>query len=650
MRGAFDFETWEWVYPLCCGFVWESKTGIESHFIRDESKDFPQTRNDTGHALMLAEHALRFMYEMEEVSEWWAHNMGNFDGLQLIAAAVRMGWRAEATLAGGTRVIVLQCGPKDCKRMVTIKDSLAVVDSSLKSAAKDFNLPSRKVFDESDYKGDMRDVPLDRLKRGCLTDCALVLELLDAVDKQVIGWGGKGVRSTFSATAMHIIKEHMKEKGIKLPDCKLVNPHARNAYYGGRIEVFHHRPDELLVEYDINSSYPAVMSRTLPWEFIGGLDSAEVQKRFHRYCESHYSNEKFSDALLIEADVDVPEQPIPPLPYKLEGKGVFFPTGQWRAWFTANELRYALQECRVAIRPVKGLLYSARAPFQGFINEVFERKAKSTGAERYFCKQLICGSYGKFGEKPEHQRLKVFATVAEAMEYQARNPLGCYDLFNGDERIKAIEHYAWAAHAHFGIAAWITAGGRIAIHQHLVNAVRPVYTDTDSIHCSAQTVYLHPAAGPKLGQLKEEHRGYLGRYYAPKIYSMHTQDWEVMYLPPKEGEKKGKPMIACKGFPVSEEEFKEMVAQKPVKVARMQKMKTQLKRGGREVARVEDVKTWHGNSSKRSPLEGGATRAWTVNELLDKAHLKAKSPWAVQVSRPAFPDVPKGSRYTRFAK
>jgi hypothetical protein len=630
MRGAFDFETWEWVNPLCCGFTWDDNRCED--WVHDESQKQPDT---------VAEDALKFMHAHPEVTEWWGHNAGRFDCLFLAAAAVRMGWKVKGMLAGGGRVIGMEFTPPKSKRKVRtfdtanmverherektyhgedkpvrVFDSFNVAPSSLKDCAEDFELPSRKQFTESNYKGDMRSLSVKALRDGCLADCRIVLELLNKVETYVEDWGGE-LRKTFSSSAFTIVKSHLESKGLEIQQLSpKLNKLCSESFLGARVEVFQHMPTGLVDEYDINSSYPFAMAQPLPWEF------REHTKKEGRVIAALECGE----AALIRARVDVPEMDIPPLPYRLpdnDDSGIFFPTGSWEAWFTQPELEYAMS-CGVSVQPFRALLFTKRNPFVDFIDELYKTKRSAKGALRNFTKLCLNGSFGKWAQGPEHENLLVFGSDIEANQFAGEHPNQCTYLWPEDERFLAYEYEKWSKHTHYGIASYITARARIALHRFISESRSPAYCDSDSIHCEAWEG--NPNAD--LGGLKLERSRVRGEYFAPKIYRLSKPSGELEHM-------------ACKGFPVKAEEFQKMLdsaedyhagitptKRRGVKVEGMRLIKSQLRSKGTQgsVERVSVVKRWRGMSMKRFPYPDGSTRAWTVDELSEGLHRKAVSP------------------------
>lgn len=551
----------------------------------------------------------------EGVFDWWAHNGGKYDVSLLLDAIVRMGWRASGHIAAG-RVVQLSVRVPGLSKPLRFFDSYAVVPTKLEDAAKDFELASRKLLTKDDYSRSVKTWSVKRLVDGCRADCEVVLDLLDAVEAQLDAWGG-GLRSTFSGSALSIV-----ESRVSLPDTRawrVANEFARGAYLGGRVEVLHHSPREELSAWDVVSSYPWAMTQPLPFDaprFVQSKEAAQLLK---------------SGAGLVNATVTVPDMWLPPLPYSPPQGGVYFPTGSWRATFTAPELRYA-KSLGVKVTPHMGLAFDEARPFADFIREVFEVKRTATGAKRTFAKLTLNGCYGKFGQKPEKENLIIFGSRLEALAFldspkaKGAKPLG------EDERFVGQEFIRWSKRAHFALAATVTAHSRVLLHRALSEATRPAYCDTDSVH--AATVSSFSQVGSGLGQLKLEVERMRGRYFAPKLYQLTAPTPVFKLRNPKTKElEPSREAFKSKGFPVAREAFLALTAGEAVTVERMQLARTQLRLNAKP-SRVTEKRAWHGGSGKRRPLPDGTTHPWTVEELRAGLQLHAKSPRAPHDDEP----------------
>lgn len=592
-RGAFDFECWKWINPRCCVLMWGPPGARSSEFFEDETKKNPKT---------VAPRVLRAMLAIAKAggpSEWWAHNGGKYDNAFILQAAVDMGWEVSGHVAAG-RLVVMKLKAKG-EPTLTFYDSQAVVPSSLKNAAKSFKLNAQKLFTADDYSVDVRRWSRKRLREGCEADCAAVLELLEVVETLLEGYGGE-LRATFSSAALTVV-----ESRVELPDMRphrAMNEIARRAYAGGRVEVFHHDPGGWLAEWDVTSSYPWSMTQKLPFKLLGMAGGPKAVMKVLRG--------EVADGV-VRARVKVPRCEVPLLPFMPEEGGVFFPTGEWTAWFQAAELREALA-LGYEVKPLEAVAFTVEQPFIEYVEELFQRKAMSQGAERELMKLLLNGSYGKFAQRPERENLVVYSTEEEAEEFalKARENTVRF-LSRSDLRFISVAVERWGKRTHYALAGAITAHSRILLHRFLRRAERLAYCDTDSIHAAQQSDL---PVDSLLGGLKLELKKMKARYWAPKIYEIHHPR---PYCEGDDGEDCGGDHFACKGFPVTAAAFANVVAGKEVRRERFRLAKGQMKARGQPGLDVQ-IRRWMGGSTKRRALDDGSTVPWTVEELKAGKH------------------------------
>lgn len=610
-RGAIDFEAWEWVNPRFLGIMWGPPGAREWRSIYDKKSRHPKEVAVKGLQLLQA------IAEGGGPREWWAHNGGRYDDCFFLDACTRMGWEVEGHVAAG-RLISMVVKPPNAKHVIRFYDSQAVINAPLRDVAKDFELSSRKLLTKDDYSIDVRRWSDSRIEEGCKTDCQLVLEALERVESMLEEWGG-GLRATFSAAALSVLESKVTD----LPDMRkkrLLNSAVRPVYCGGRVEVLHHSPQGLLTELDVNSSYPWSMTQRLPFEPLGFA-------RTQREIEAVLRGEDYSGA--VNATVDVPRaMAIPPLPFQHPEGGMYFPVGRWRGWFSAPELSYA-RSLGVKVKAHSAVAYTARKPFEEFVTTIYDARRKSTGAKKTFLKFLLNGCYGKFGQKPERENLRVFEDEVQALTWACSKPMETVRaLSRVDERFWSEATEKWPKRTHYALAGAVTAHSRILLHKAMMRTVGLAYVDTDSVHGYA---YLGENIGGGLGQLKVEVKKMRAKYYAPKLYELHATTAEFSQRLKGGGSRATRHHYASKGFPVTARDFRKAVRSGDdgsnirVKVQGMRLAKRMLKRGG-EAAWDTHYKRWAGLSMKRKPFEDGSTEPWDVRELLQNKHLEAKSP------------------------
>lgn len=605
--GTYDFETMNWVEPVC-GDLYHGPDGSgHSH----EYASLHQEGFDDSEAVV---RSLLMGMAASDVKTFWAHNGGKFDALMIVDVLKDMpGWKCDGAVAAGRIVSLRIMSPH---RTWELKDSYAVIQSSLDKALTSFGIPHKKVFTKDDYAALDKD-PLymfklardnpAKLKAGCQADTEALWHLVAKAESLFEEWGGK-LKSTFSASALSVVKAQVGKPLPSHEGNQWANDIGRKAFAGGRVEVFKHSPGGALQEYDVTSSYPWSMTQALPWHLEG----------FGEPCL--YDASRVS---LVYAKVKVPQQHVPPLPYVPPSGGLFFPWGEWSGWFNGNELAYAIEKCGVTAKFMDAVNYTVDKPFESFVKQVFALKSTSAGAVREFCKLVLNGCYGKFGQKPETSKLKVFASMTEALEWarkaQAKEPTP----LNSSNTAWSVKEYRWPKHTHYALAGFVTAYSRILLHKHLVRSVGLAYCDTDSVHCkpNAEMRKHADAYGKELGELMHKRDIERARYYAPKLYELDLAGADSHY--------------ASKGFPVSKEAFSRIIAGELVgnPKGRMQLIKTQLRKGEgvKHLSEADTAKAWSGRSNKRmvdKSSTDGSTHAWHVRDLHEGHHLEQKSPIA----------------------
>jgi len=614
--GTYDFETYDWVNPLC-GDLFD---GTDHAFALDRESPMAVVRS------MLAE------MEASDVSVWWAHNGGKFDALFIVDCLRQMpGWRCDGAVASGRIISLRVMAPN---KTFTLKDSFAVIQSSLDKALTSFDIPHKKVFTKEDYEALEKDGRAMlkhsdvKLREGCQADTTALWHLVDKARHMFEEWGGT-LKSTFSASALSVVKAQVGKPLPSHEGNQRFNDIARQSFCGGRVEIFKHAPNHVLREYDVTSSYPWSMTQPLPWELIG-------------YGKPQIYNPEI--ASIVYARVTVPKQYVPPLPYCPPSGGLFFPTGTWSGWFTSVELAYAIEHCGVEVRFHDAINYTVAQPFDSFVNRIFKVKQTATGALREFTKLILNGCYGKFAQRPETSKLQVFATAEEGWEWALKNEKQKPTPINGSDTAFEVKVRRWPKHTHYALASFITAYSRILLHKHLTGRTTRngagytqglSYCDTDSVHCSPSADL---RTGDELGDLKVELDEYRARFYAPKLYMLSKlADGSAEHFVPEEfgpsGKAKVQTVYASKGFPVSADAFARIVQGERVgnPKGRMQLVKTMLKKDARvkHLSESETAKQWRGQSVKRFAIPGhpeGDTEPWDVRELHEGLHEKQNSP------------------------
>ena len=333
----------------------------------------------------------------------YIHNL-EFDARKLpeLFDKKRIDWKGSLCING--KLATIKC------KHYTIHDSFKLLPLSLKKLSKGFNVEHGKLdlWEEvqKTYTDQYKDI-VDFLDR-CHEDDELYLKYLGydvqslyEVIYNLIAIAGLSEhdfvgRISTASLSRFMFKNGYKGKQFKgefstLTDYEMMCSYKwfydleteefiREAYCGGRTEVFKPRLEVQGFHYDVNSLYPFVMSKDLE----NPLEDAQYPIGKPEYtgsgkvAENVYRKwQKMKNGLgFINCKVFIPEQPIPPLPVKM-GK-LTFPCGEVVGTWTYEELDYAEKECGVEIREFyAGVHFKQTYPvFARFVTEFYKLKEK----------------------------------------------------------------------------------------------------------------------------------------------------------------------------------------------------------------------------------------------------------------------------------
>jgi hypothetical protein len=267
------------------------------------------------------------------------------------------------------------------------------------------------------------------------------------------------------------------------------SPEIREAYYGGRVELFAtggraDRNNEILYT-DINSLYPSTMLLKFPeaadlWFDEKTIEDAErlLLSRKELYGVCHVDLEIPSDLLIC------------PLPVKREGSGeVCFPVGPVSGWWTVHEIRHAL---KVGARFRKlHTCYGSRtgvAYYKDFV-ETFYRlrqeelnKPDGDAGRILFYKLLMNNLYGQLGMRGSVTRsIHLTDDMVEEGD-EGELILTTPGIPFGSKLLTDVE-IPLPDHVNYLHAAYVTSYGRLALmrHMEMVGPEHLIYCDTDSV-------------------------------------------------------------------------------------------------------------------------------------------------------------------------
>jgi len=162
----------------------------------------------------------------------------------------------------------------------------------------------------------------------------------------------------------------------------------RKSYFGGRTEAFIPHLEKGY-QYDINSSYPAGMTKDLPV----GRPAKMVFTKDIQWDLSYFGF--FEVEVIHTPDLKIPFLSCK-VPNKIGGYKLVFPKGCFKGIYFSEEINYAIS-LAYKIRPL-GYVFERGNPLTSYVNEIYSRKANTKDPIlRELYKTLLNTPYGRFG-------------------------------------------------------------------------------------------------------------------------------------------------------------------------------------------------------------------------------------------------------------
>lgn len=526
---------------------------------------------------------------------FYAHAGGLADMLFVLQAlSTRSEYRIEASFSGSSAIIVHVIRGR-CKW--TFVDSLWLFGTALKNVAKWVGLEKGTVDFETDN--------FQELAEYNYLDCLILWRAIDEFESALLGLGGE-LMMTLASCAMRLFRRQFLRRDIKThPE---VNLAARESYFGSRVEVIQHHVTDGYY-YDINSSFPYAMTSPAPGD-LRGIDRTMSDRE---------------DALfLAQAEVEVPEMFLPPLPLRHEGS-VFFPTGRWKGWFNQVDLRLLEEKGGRILRVGRVLHFEPFDDLASYASTLYEkRRTGTTDFDKIVYKLLLNSLYGKFAENSHKQQLLVNPPFTSCphnpphppKEGDARESACMTQLLPG---IWLLENEVDIPHEAVPISSQITALARKNLYSHMdkcIDSQESVhYCDTDGFSTSRSDV----PTGDKLGELKLELVFKDAEFISPKVYRI---DKKVKAKGMSLRDKSGMPLGLSEDDQekwIGEMSYKRWMALREgeaIEVERMTRIR-ELYRSGNTIPITSKItKEFQGSSRpKRRKGVDGSTEAWSVDDL-----------------------------------
>ena len=381
---------------------------------------------------------------------------------------------------------------------------------------------------------------------------------------------GVGLKATIPSIAMDLWRKKFLSQSYLRPSIGQ-NNQAREAYYGGRTEVFWYGLQRDLWAYDFKSMYPWAMKHQ---RYPNPNDMRTVTEGLEL---SHLEQPGVS-----HVRIHVPStNHVPVLPWRhTEWEKVIFPVGTFEGTWTNDELRYAIKEQDAKILRYDWAILSdswAR-PFDSFIDTMWAMRAdflRQDNPADLIIKLVMNSLYGKFGMNDAKENVFEYLSIEDSRVTRA------VELFT--ERInpklqargimlKPMERPPDFPFVNTVWASYVTGWARLRLHEHIMRGVRAgvrvLYCDTDSLFCNAPLSFGVKKAD--LGELEEKGTYAKGVFVAPKLYYLENTT---------EGAEKKRKKAAKKGNVLTDEEALYETAVKGVPYKARKSLPTKLSQG-----------------------------------------------------------------------
>jgi DNA polymerase type B, organellar and viral len=257
----------------------------------------------------------------------------------------------------------------------------------------------------------------------------------------------------------------------------------RKSYFGGATD-YYKAYGKNLYYYDVTSLYPFAMCKPLPGRIL----------KFHENLSNTNLDSFFG---FIECEITIDSNILKPMvPFKHKGKTIF-PTGNISGVYFSEELKAISKIPGYKINLISGCEYTKVHYFNSYIEDFFNQKKTSKGAERFIAKMHLNQLYGYFGRSYDiintininSSELKKLLTCKLLKTFIGLTPNLYIALVEGNVPGKIIKSLNLGAsykiknnfssvNTNVSIASAITSYARIEMMQYKLN-YDVFYSDTD---------------------------------------------------------------------------------------------------------------------------------------------------------------------------
>lgn len=430
----------------------------------------------------------------------FSHNGGKFDMIALYQTFMKYPEFYEKfsckPIMQGSRIMSFKIKDEN-KHSWEFRDSFSLLPRSLDYLCKSFKPDHIKL----ERPLTVYETDRENWIRYCLNDCYALYDILKQFNSIISDVRGN-IGYTIASTSLATFRKRFLD--IELNTYHNYNDFFRNAYYGGRTEIFNMHAkqyDGSYYVYDINSLYPFVMKN---FEY-------PISKPIHTKYKD--IDETFGKCGIADVRIITPpDLDIPILPYHRKDGKLLFPLGQWNGLY-----EYCLLEKAVKygydIKIKRAWEFTSTYLFKDFVDHFYGLKNNSSGAEKEIYKLILNSLYGKWGENPNRKEL----ITDHDGSLEGLLP---FDTKFGYVIREYKENSAYHLPA---ISIRVTAQAQLKLYSFIekVKALGGTiyYCDTDSIITDVRLPTSH-----ELGDIKLENEFMRGIFLAPKTYILELFD------------------------------------------------------------------------------------------------------------------------------
>lgn len=439
----------------------------------------------------------------------YAHNGANFDWISLIAwVRENKLWEKAKIVMSGSKAIGIDLKLGNKGGTLRLRDSLRLLLSSIESLSKSFKTEYKKIGLGDILPCELKKKDPDKyyayLKNDCFSLQDILREFHKLVNERIAPI--EILPMTISSLTFNLWKDNFLKKPIKTAWNPEQKDFFRRSYKGGRTDCFTLGEFKEVFGYDVNSLYPYIMSKVdVPVSYVGAWTNI------------------FEGRGIYEIEYKQTNRAVPPL--LMDGAtGNFLYSGS--GVYCDPEIT-KLKDIGAEIKIIKGYVFEFWGnPFKEYIEKLYalrlEAKNRGDLAVDHVAKIAMNSLYGKFGERPEGEELRLM----DSKEYLKILEEGKEIINYGD--VSSLKVSRQVLHEFCPIASFITCYARLELYKYIEYAgINAVYVDTDSIY-SLAPLPDHFIDDQRLGAMKKEFQGQ-GIFTGKKQYALKN-DKEKMVL------------------------------------------------------------------------------------------------------------------------